>query len=515
MHRTIAALGLLATALGGTAQAEAPAGGQASVTVREGRLAGVSAEGIDSFKGIPFAAPPVGDLRWRAPQPAAAWQGTRDASHYGDACVQPVFDPARAFPMSEDCLTLNVWAPAAARKGRALPVMLWIHGGGSFVGSGRDPLFDGAALAREGVIVVTVNYRLGALGYFVHPAISAENAAAVPRAEKGLLANYGLMDQRAAMRWVQRNIAAFGGDPGQVTIFGESAGGCYVNMWMTSPAAKGLFARAISHSCPEYIESRSMTEGAARGEKLARSLGVTGADGASLARLRARPAADFVSAAAIKGTYPFIDGRIVREDPFRAVEAGRVAKLPWMLGSNSFDASYLPAFGVDITKPLAAYTPIESTRILATYDAARQGEQRAAMHFLSDMVMGAGDRRFAQAAAAKGAPTWLYSFRYEGTQAAAGSLGVSHGDELAYVFGNPGQASALRSDADRGVSARVRVLWTDFAKGRLPLTDSWSAARRTIVIGQDGAVAPVTDFHRERLDLAAPFARNAAGPWDP
>ncbi|PSO09700.1 MULTISPECIES: carboxylesterase/lipase family protein [unclassified Sphingobium] len=488
---------------------QAQAGEVPVAAVREGRLLGASSEGIDSFKGIPFAAPPVGDLRWRAPQPAQRWQGTRDATRYGDACVQPVFDPAARFPMSEDCLTLNVWTPAGAKTGKRLPVMLWIHGGGSFAGSGRDPLFDGAALAREGVIVVTINYRLGALGYFAHPALTASNG------DQGLLANYGLMDQRAAMRWVQRNIAAFGGDPAQVTIFGESAGGCYVNMWMTSPLAKGLFARAISHSCPEYIESRSMAEGNQRGRKLAHGLGIDGAGAEALARLRARPASDFVTPAAIKGTYPFIDGRIVAEDPFRALEAGRVASLPWMIGSNSFDASYLPYFGVDISKPLAAYSEADRARILATYDASAQGEQRRAMHFLSDVVMGAGDRAFAAQAAAKGAPTWLYSFRYESTAAKPGSLGVAHGEELAYVFGNPGRDGVMQSAADRAVSARMRVLWSDFAKARLPLSDSWSSARRTYVFDRGGNLTAVTDFHRERLDLAAPFARNAAGPWDP
>lgn len=492
MPKTIAALMLL-LAGAGQAAAQAP-----TTTVQQGRVAGVSADGIDSFKGLPFAAPPVGDLRWRPPVTPGPWQGTRDASAYGDACVQPGAD----FPMSEDCLTLNVWAPTGAKKGKPLPVMLWIHGGGSFAGSGRDPGFDGASLARHGVVVVTINYRLGALGYFVHPALSAH---------KGPIANYGLMDQRAAMQWVQANIAAFGGNPRQVTLFGESAGGCYVNMWMTSLAAKGLFARAITHSCPQFIASRSLAQGTQRGVALAHSLGVDGADDAALKRLRALPAKDFVSPAAIKGTYPFIDGTILREDPFRAMAAGRVAPLPWMIGSNSFDASYLPYFGVDISKPLAAYTPADRARILATYDAVHQGDQRAAMQFLSDMVMGAGDRLFG--AQAKG-PTWLYSFRYEGSDA-PNPLGVAHGDELPYVFGNPRGDLHLSSTADRAVSAKTQAIWADFAKGTLPLSSSWSTARKTIVIDRNGSVAPIASYHRDRLDLATPFARNAAGPWDP
>lgn len=502
MPRSVIALMLMAS-LGGAAQAQAQ--GTITATVQQGRLAGTSAGGIDSFKGIPFAAPPVGPLRWQPPVAPGPWSGTRDASHYGDACMQaPAPDSGPALPMSEDCLTLNIWRPASARQGKPLPVMLWIHGGGSFAGSGRDPLYDGTALARHGVVVVTINYRLGALGYFVHPAISA--------ASKGPLANYGLMDQRAAMRWVQANIARFGGDPEQVTIFGESAGGCYVNMWMTSHAARGLFSRAITHSCPEFIEGRSMAEGAQRGLKLAHALGVEGQDAAALARLRALPAADFVTRAANKGTYPFIDGTIVSEDPFRAMAAGRANPQPWLIGSNSFDASYLPYFGVDISKPLAAYTPAEQSGIRATYGTS----QRAAMQFLSDMVMGAGDRLFARQA--KG-PTWLYSFRYEGSDASKdslrGELGVAHGGELSYVFGNPGAQAALASPADRALSEKTQTLWTDFAKGHLPLAQSWSSTRTTLVIGQNGTIAPTADYHRDRLDLAEPFARNAAGPWDP
>jgi para-nitrobenzyl esterase len=496
MRKTMIAL-LLMTSLATAAQAQ----DTITATTAQGRLAGTSAGGIDSFKGIPFAAPPVGPLRWQPPAPSRPWPGTRDASHYGDACMQaPAPASGPALPMSEDCLTLNIWRPASARQGKPLPVMLWIHGGGSFAGSGRDPLYDGTALARHGVVVVTINYRLGALGYFVHPAISAEG--------KAPLANYGLMDQRAAMQWVQANIARFGGDPRQVTIFGESAGGCYVNMWMTSPAARGLFARAITHSCPEFIEGRSMAEGAQRGLKLAHALGVEGQDTAALAKLRALPAKDFVTRAANKGTYPFVDGIIVKEDPFRAMVAGRVNPQPWMIGSNSFDASYLPYFGVDISKPLAAYTPAEQSHILATYGSS----QRAAMAFLSDMVMGAGDRLFAKQA--KG-PVWLYSFRYEGSDAGKDSLGVAHGGELSYVFGNPGAQAKLASPADRALSEKTQTLWTDFAKGRLPLAQSWSATRTTLVIGRNAAIAPTADYHRDRLDLAEPFARNAAGPWDP
>ena len=477
-----------------------------SVAVAQGQLSGVVRDGIESFKGIPYAAPPVGAFRWRAPQAPHRWRGIRDAAAFGPTCTQPDFGQQRTVPQSEDCLTLNVWKPANLRTGARLPVMVWIHGGGSFAGSSRDALYDGAALARNGVIVVSINYRLGALGYFVHPALSKVNADA------GLLANYGLMDQRAALRWVQRNIASFSGDPAKVTIFGESAGGCYVNMWMTSPAGRGLFSRAITQSCPGFIESRTMAEGSARGVNLATSLGVSGNDREAVAQLRALPAAQFMTPAAIKGSYPFLDGVIVREDPFRALEAGRVAKLPWLIGSTSADASYLPYFGVDITKPLAGYSAADQARILAVY--AADGE-RAGMNFLTDKVMGASDRLFAQAASAAGGQAWLYSFRYEASDAPPNAKGVPHAGELAFVFGNPGFGVALSTAADRAVSAKTQQLWTDFAKGRLSMAQSWTVARSTLVIDRDGTLAPIADYHRDRLDLATPFARSFAGRWDP
>ncbi len=477
------------------------------VVIAQGQLSGTVSDGIASYKGIPYAAPPVGELRWRAPQAPHGWRGVRNADGFGAMCTQPVFDAkSSSVPQSEDCLTLNVWKSTNLPKGAKLPVMVWIHGGGSFAGSSRDPIYDGASLARNGVIVVSINYRLGPLGYFVHPSLTAANADA------GLLANYGLMDQRAALQWVQQNIDRFGGDPTKVTIFGESAGGCYVNMWMTSSAGRGLFSRAITQSCPGFIEGRTMAEGDARGVKLATSLGVSGSDRAALAQLRALPASQFVTPAAIKGTYPYLDGVIVREDPFRALEAGRVAKLPWLIGSNSFDANYLPYYGIDISQPLAAYSSADQARILAVYGA--DGE-RAGVHFLTDMVMGASDRLFAQQASASGGRAWIYSFRYEASDAPPNTMGVSHAGELAFVFGNPGYGVGLATPADRAVMAKTQQLWTDFAKGRLSATLSWTAANRTLVFDRDGTLAPIADYRRDRLDVATPFARNFAGRWDP
>lgn len=245
--RGLAVVALLATAgtAGGASAATAGAAAAASELVRidAGHLRGARDGEVISFKGIPFAAPPVGALRWRAPQPVAGWSGVREAKSFGNACLQP---PARSaadalpVPLSEDCLYLNVWRPA--RASARLPVMVWIHGGSLVTGTASIPVQDGAALARRGVVLVSISYRLGRLGYFAHPALTREAA------DGGKLANYGLMDQVAALQWVRRNIAAFGGDPARVTIFGQSAGALSVQALMASPPARGLFQRAIVQS---------------------------------------------------------------------------------------------------------------------------------------------------------------------------------------------------------------------------------------------------------------------------
>ena len=272
-------------------------GGEAPprATVQQGVLAGHDAEGVVSFKGVPYARPPVGELRWRPPQPAAAWTGERDATRVGAICIQP---PANGdngvgpLPMSEDCLTLNVWAPV--ERDGPLPVMFWIHGGGLNNGSGTAALYDGTRLAKRAVVVVTINYRLGRLGFFDHPALAAERDADEPAA------NYGLMDVVAALRWVRDNAAAFGGDPDNVTIFGESAGGALVTRLMISPEARGLFHRAVVQSglgrdegtpldAPRRNGGPSMQ---ARGEAFAATHGATTAED-----LRAIPAETFLQPA--------------------------------------------------------------------------------------------------------------------------------------------------------------------------------------------------------------------------
>ena len=341
--------------------------GTAVVKIESGILRGVVSRGVAAFKGIPYAAPPVGELRWRPPQPAQPWSGVRSASSYGHDCMQLPF-PGDAAPLrtqpSEDCLDLNVWTPAQ-RRGEKLPALVWIYGGG-FVNGGTSPaVYDGAHFADRGVVLVSFNYRLGRFGFFAFPALSAEH----PGEPHG---NYTFMDQIAALRWVQRNIAAFGGDPDNVTIFGESAGGMSVNALMTSPQARGLFAKAVVESGggrnnllpmsrlhdsgPSGVPSADQV-----GVNFAKSMGIEGDGPEALAALRRLPADKIVDgmnmASMVRTTYtgPMIDGRIIVETPEQAYRDGHEARVPFMVGANSADLGFFRGHSVD--EALAPFAP--------------------------------------------------------------------------------------------------------------------------------------------------------------
>ena len=309
------------------------------VLTASGALQGATVDGVTSFKGVPYAEPPVGALRWRPPVIKQPWPGVRVANQSGAICMQKynaTDNGVGPLPMSEDCLTLNLFAPANAKAGSRLPVMLWIHGGGLVNGSGTAALYDGSALARQGVIVVSINYRLGRFGYFAHPALTAEAGAAA-------VGNYGLMDQVEALRWVRRNITVFGGDPANVTIFGESAGGVSVNRLMMVPQARPLFAKAISQSGAGAERSVSLAEAEAAGVAFAQSLGVSAN---TVEALRAIPAEAIVKAGDLNmlaGAAPILDGRMLKEDALEAFRGGREARVPYLVGSNSLEIP--PAFG--------------------------------------------------------------------------------------------------------------------------------------------------------------------------
>jgi para-nitrobenzyl esterase len=311
----------------------------APIKVEGGLVEGTAEEGITVYKGIPFAAPPTGNLRWRPPQPAKSWDGVFKADKYAPACPQIQFD-IPIFPKvetSEDCLYLNVWTPAQS-PAENLPVMVWIYGGGFAMGSTSMPLYSGEQLAKMGVIVVSVAYRVGPLGFLAHPELTAES----PQKVSG---NYGLLDQIAGLQWVQRNIKAFGGDPGRVTIFGESAGGVSVSMLAASPLAKGLFHRAICESGGSFspvrkekeIGSMQLLAGAeSAGVEFAQRMGAN-----SLAELRQISPEKWLKdpAAQMGGCWPVVDGYVIVDDQYKLYEAGKYNDVPVLIGTNSDEGS--------------------------------------------------------------------------------------------------------------------------------------------------------------------------------
>ena len=456
---TLAALGaMLAVALASPTQAaDAP---RASIST--GDLIGAADGGVAAFKAIPYAAPPVGALRWRPPEPAAAWSGARDASNVGPICLQ-IYNPkdngVGPLPASEDCLTLNVWTPA---KGRArLPVMVWIHGGGFVNGSGTAPLYDGTALARQGVVVVTLNYRLGRFGFFAHPALTVESPT-------GPTANYALMDQIAALRWVAANIQAFGGDPEQVTIFGESAGGIAVNTLMISPAARGLFKRAIVESgagrSPYPRLARLNTGGQPsaedRGVAFLKSIGVDAKDAAALRAIPADKIAGAPDPSVFDGFGPIVDGRIVPLAVPDAFAQGLEAPVPYIVGSNSLEFPIPPA------QLPGALTGLLRLAPAAQADLAKAYPDRAAFeaHVLSDVIFGEPARSLAALHAANGRPTWLYRFSALSPSMRGKLGGAPHASEREYVFETLNASPWPTGGDDAKIAADMSGYWTSFAK---------------------------------------------------
>lgn len=461
------------------------------VTIEQGRLAGAGDGTVDRFWNIPYAAAPTGPLRWRPPQPPLHWHGVRDASLPGVACPQTV-RPALvaggvAETQSEDCLQLNIWRPRNARK---LPVMVWIHGGAHVVGSGTFPVFDGTAFARQGVILVTINYRLGALGYFAHPALTAN----APRGEA--IGNYGLMDQLAALRWVQANIAAFGGDPAQMTLFGESAGAIAVSTILANPEAKGLFARAIVESGVGLADLRNLADEETKGVALAQRAGA-GAS-ATAAELRALPVEALVKAneTRIAGvmTGPFIDGRLVRESPWRTLARAEPVDVPLLVGANSNEASVILAMGVP---PATALTYLgRDVAAGRTAYGDIPADDELARQVLGDAWFVAPARWLAERTQS-GAPSYLYHFDYVAEARRSAARGAAHGSEIPYLFGTLDYLASLAgpvSAADRRFGADLSACWVAFAKGGVPrcaLAPDW----------------PRYDGATDRLALFAPTSR--------
>jgi para-nitrobenzyl esterase len=469
---TIVVMSIFVTSDVAVAQVKTAAGIVKGSTSADGR--------VRVFKGIPYAAPPVGALRWQEPRPAAPWQGTRDATENGAQCVQAQIFGDISFPRpaSEDCLYLNVWTPARA-AGDRLPVMVWIHGGGFQAGAGPEPRHDGDALARKGVVLVTMNYRLGVFGFFAHPELTRESG-------RNASGNYGLLDQVAALGWVRDNIAAFGGDPRNVTIFGESAGSFAVSALMASPPAAGLFHKAIGES-GAYFTGASGTLGLqplaateARGVSFASSIGAD-----SLAALRAKSAEELL-AAAMKtqpGFTPNLDGYVLREEVAATYAAGKQAHVPLLAGWNADEIRMAIVLAKE--KPTAkSFTEQTRTRygaqadaILEAYPAATDAEAlESAAALASDVFIGHGTWKWIELhARTGGAPVYRYSFdrkipvapdlTVNGVPATSRDVGARHAGEIEYVFGSlDSRANVPWEPTDRRLSDAMTTYWTNFAR---------------------------------------------------
>ncbi|WEK43409.1 MAG: carboxylesterase family protein [Candidatus Sphingomonas colombiensis] len=439
--------------------AAAPADEGPVVHIDSGALRGSSASGIASFKGVPYAAAPTGALRWRAPTPFSSWTGPRDATRYGNDCFQSRLpgDVANSDqPMSEDCLFLNIWTPQP-RVGAKLAVMVYIHGGGFSTGSGSAAILDGARLAKRGVVVVTLNYRLGRFGFFANPALTREAAG-------GPTGNWGLMDQIAALKWVKRNIAAFGGNPANVTVFGESAGGESVSRLMVSPAAKGLFVKAIAASGGGRESWPDLASSEAKGVAFATRERVAPDD---LAALRALPAdkvqggINLLNGDEAHYSGPITDGRIVTGDTDTLLAAGAARGIRYIVGSNSDELGFIPAsFLKAFADKATAVLGPSADKVRAAYGSAEAYER----HVASDLTFTEPAFSLATREAAAGAPTWLYRFGYVVEEKRAALTGASHATDVPFHFDNLAAAYGKPTPTDMAAAKLVADYWTAFAK---------------------------------------------------
>ncbi|AJP72096.1 carboxylesterase [Sphingomonas hengshuiensis] len=497
---TLAAAGLAAVMAPIAAAQER---GDPVVAVAGGSLAGSRAEQVEAFLGIPYAAPPTGRNRWRNPQRVARWTGTRDARRFAADCAQQLF-PGDAAPLgtqpSEDCLYLNVWRPAGAAPRKKLPVMVWLHGGGFVNGGSSAPVYSGTAFARDGVILVSLNYRLGRFGFFAHPALKAEGGGG----------NFAFRDQIAALQWVKANIAAFGGDPANVTLFGESAGGISVHVLMTSPLARGLFAKAIVQSGagrgltdPTHIPTfaQALDAGRAFSAPLGRTV--------RAAQLRALPADRVIKglnmAAMDVADYagPMIDGRTVVEAPIDAYRAGRGAAVPLLLGTNSMDG--LP-FGPDKDRLFAAFGAQAATARRLYDPRGDRPSPAVATDLFADRYMNEPTRAVARILAPR-QPVWLYRFDYVATAMRHQWEGAPHASEIPYVFDTVRvRYDRATAPEDLAVAAQLHRSWVAFARagptalaqlGWDRLTPGSSALN--LITAQGRTVAP--DPLKTRLDF--------------
>ena len=445
-----------------------------TVRVEGGLISGSVVDGVRSYKGIPFAAPPVGELRWKAPQPVAAWEGVRECNDFGPDCPQAPYPQSSLYysaprKHSEDCLYLNVWT--AAKAGEKRPVMVWIHGGALTRGSSATPTYDGTALAKKGVVLVTVNYRLGPLGYLAHPELTAES----PNRSSG---NYGALDQVAALKWVQKNIAAFGGDPGRVTIFGESAGSWSVNVLVASPLARGLFHRAIGQSGGTFgpmAYLKEDREGRASAEKMGEAFAkAAGAD--SIKALRAQPAEKIVEVfnndpeGKKFRTQPNVDGWALPDEIRNIFAQGKQNDAPVIVGSNANEMTTLtvpatvPKTTEDYRKRVETQYGAAVKEFDAVYPVNSEADIAAAyLGGLRDVTFTLPMRTWARMTATGRSKSYLYFFSHVPPNPNSKYLGAYHAGEIVYVFNNLNRRNSLLQEADFKLAEMMSNYWVNFA----------------------------------------------------
>jgi para-nitrobenzyl esterase len=505
--------------------------GGPTVKTASGIVRGVTDGDVDNFFGIPYAAPPVGEFRWRPPQPVVAWQGERDATKFGTNCAQSGWGAAPGTIQagsSEDCLFLNVWRPTNTKPGAKLPVMVWIHGGGFTGGSGSDP-GAGNQFAKQGVILVTLNYRLGRLGHFAFPALSEEH----PEEPKG---SYAFMDQIAALKWVQQNIAEFGGDSKNVTIFGFSAGGVSIHSLLTIPSAQGLFQKAIGHSSggrdgvltgrpinKENADPYYPVSAETIGKNFAHKHGIDGTDAAALAKLRALKVEEIVDGGQETDgqggpriySGPILDGKFVTETAESAYKAGRYAHVPLIIGSNSAEIGgpfvnqskskeeLFSLFGKLADEAKAAYDPD-----------GKKDFAEVQTRFNTDKVWAEPARFTASMFVKNGDPSYIFLFSYvPSAMKERMKYGPGHGTDISFAFDNLGRGGfgpppPPPSAEDKEVARMMNTYWANFAKtgnpnGKdLPNWPVYSPKKNLILdVQADGKAVGKPDTRKARLDV--------------
>ena len=482
------------------------------VHTKLGDVSGTAAKlpGVSAYLGIPYAAPPVGDLRWRAPRPAAAWKGTRAADHFSPSCIQGPNTPFGPWtseflllgPTSEDCLYLNVWT--GARAGAKRPVLVYVYGGGFNSGSGDVPVYEGSRLAEKGLVVVNMNYRVGSLGFLAHPELTKESGAS---------GNYGLLDQIAALHWVHDNIAAFGGDPSRVTVAGQSAGAISVFLLTASPMAKGLFHRAVIESGPGGLSAMGVgsTSGTARPRETAEKDGVAYAErlGAhSLAELRALPASKLVGGGRFGAV---IDGRLLVEDPAQTFANKRQNDVPTITGLNADEGSASATYGKVTAdayrKQIEQRFGDRAAQVLATYPAGTDDEaHRSQIESARDIGVVGVQRMLSERAKTARTPAFAYYFDRAIPWRERPEFGAFHTSEVPYVFGTLDVLQRPWTDADRALSQAMMSYWANFAATGdpngpgLPKWPSFSQDRPTLMrLGE--RIEPRAPLPKERIDV--------------